>query len=193
MKITRDSILPLEEYARLRQSLRAEVMEHKRSRTLALGENIILFFEDDVTMRYQIQEMLRVERIFEEEGIQEELETYSALVPTGKNLKATMMIQYADPLERAEALARLIGIEDKLYMQVGTNDKIYAIADEDIDRENADKTSSVHFLRFEFSDVDREMLQAESSLFSGVEHQEYRCPVTQVSNTLKNALLSDFE
>ena len=149
-KLTRDDLMTLEEYAKQRPAFRAKVLDHKKPRKISLGEHATLYFEDRLTMQYQIQEMLRVERIFEEEGIMEELNAYNPLIPDGHNLKATFMIEYPDANERKQALEKMIGIEDKVWVRVDDFDKVYAIADEDIERENAEKTSSVHFLRFEF-------------------------------------------
>ena len=150
--ITRDSIWSLERYARERPTFRAKVIEHKKSRKVFVGEHVLLEFEDELTVRYQIQEMLRVERTFEERGILDEMEAYNPLIPDGRNFKATMMIEYADEGERAVALAGMRGIEDRTWVQVAGHDRVYAIADEDIDRENDEKTSSVHFLRFELAE-----------------------------------------
>ena len=148
-KIARESLLSLEAYSRQRKEFRARVMAHKRDRTVHLGAHVTLIFEDELTLRYQIQEMLRIERTFEEQGIQDELDVYNPLVPDGRNLKATMMIEYADEKERKQALSKLKGIEHRVWVQVEGRTRIYAIADEDLDRENEEKTSSVHFLRFE--------------------------------------------
>src|SRR5688572_23892846 len=148
-RITRDSLMTLEAYSKVRSEFRANVMAHKKARTVNLGEHVTLLFEDEMTMRYQIQEMLRAERIFEEEGIQDELDAYNPLIPDGSNWKATMLIEYEDVSERQAALARMKGIEDKVWVQVEGAPRVYAIADEDLERENESKTSSVHFLRFE--------------------------------------------
>ncbi|MEK7768623.1 MAG: DUF3501 family protein, partial [Pseudomonadota bacterium] len=150
-QITRDSLMTLEAYAKARQEFRARAMAHKKHRKVWLGENVTLIFEDELTIRYQIQEMLRVEKIFEEEGILDELRTYGVLVPDGSNWKATMMIEYADPVERAARLAQLIDIEDTVWVRVQDHAAVYAIADEDLERETEEKTSSVHFLRFELA------------------------------------------
>jgi len=150
-QIARDSLLSLEAYARQRQDFRAKAMAHKKNRTVHLGENITLIFEDELTVRYQIQEMLRIERTFEEEGIRDELDAYNPLVPDGSNFKATMMVEFPDVEERRVWLSRLIGIEDRVWVQVEGQPRVYAIADEDLDRENDEKTSSVHFLRFELA------------------------------------------
>ena len=147
-RITRESLMTLEAYAKARKDFRAKVIAHKKARTVHLGEHVTVVFEDELTMRYQIQEMLRIEKIFEEEGIQAELDAYNPLVPDGTNLKATMLIEYEDVEERRRALGRLKGIEDRVYVEVEGFPKVYAIADEDLERENDEKTSSVHFLRF---------------------------------------------
>ena len=151
-KIARDSLLSLEAYARQRKEFRAKVMAHKRDRTVHLGAHVTLIFEDELTIRYQIQEMLRIERTFEEQGIQDELDAYNPLIPDGRNFKATMMIEYADADERKHALSKLKGVEDRVWVQVEGCARVYAIADEDLERENDEKTSAVHFLRFELDD-----------------------------------------
>src|SRR5258708_39233032 len=148
-RIARDSLLTLEAYAKQRNDFRARVLAHKQPRSIHLGEHLTLLFEDELTIRYQIQEMLRIEKIFEEAGIQDEIDAYGPLIPDGQNLKATMMIEYEDVDERRAALGRLKGVEDRTWMRVGEGERVVAIADEDLERENADKTSSVHFLRFE--------------------------------------------
>ncbi len=190
-KIQRDSLMTLEAYARARKDFRAKVMAHKRDRKVALGDHITLIFEDELTIRYQVQEMLRVERIFEEEGIQGELDAYNPLIPDGRNLKATMMIEYPDVEERKRALARLKGIEDRVWIQVEGCPKVYAIADEDLDRENADKTSSVHFLRFELTEEMAKALKYGVGLAVGVDHREYRAEVPAVSLNVRNSLARD--
>jgi len=168
--ITRESLMTLEAYAKVRKEFRANVMAHKKHRTVHLGEHITLLFEDEMTMRYQIQEMLRAERIFEEDGIQAELDAYNPLVPNGSNWKATMLIEYTDVEQRRQALARLIGVEDKVWVRVEGCPRVYAVADEDMERENADKTSSVHFLRFELDDHAKRLLRSGASLSMGVAH-----------------------
>jgi Protein of unknown function (DUF3501) len=172
-RIERPSLMPLETYARERPQFRAKVMAHKKDRTLRLGEHVTLIFEDELTVRYQVQEMLRAERIFEEEGIQEELDAYNPLVPDGRNLKATMMLEYPDPRERSESLRRLIGIEDKVWIQVEGCERILSIADEDLERGNDEKTSSVHFLRFELTEGSAEALKKGAGLAVGIEHPNY--------------------
>ena len=190
--ISRDSLLSLEAYAKSRKDFRARVIAHKRNRTLALGGFVTLIFEDELTVRYQIQEMLRIEKTFEEEGIQDELDAYNPLVPDGTNLKATMMIEYDDPVVRKRELARLIGIEDRTYLQVDGYDKVYAIADEDLERDNEEKTSSVHFLRFEFTPAMIDGLKKGAALAVGIDHANYPVRVDEVAPNVQAALVRDF-
>jgi hypothetical protein len=190
--ISRDSLLSLEAYARSRKDFRAKVIAHKKNRSLSLGGHVTLIFEDELTIRYQIQEMLRIEKTFEEEGIQDELDAYNPLVPDGANLKATMMIEYDDAVVRRRELAKLIGIEDKVYVQVDGFDKVYAIADEDLERENEEKTSSVHFLRFEFGAPMIAGLKGGAALAVGIDHANYRCRVDEVAPNVQAALVRDF-
>jgi len=190
--ISRDSLLSLEAYAKSRKDFRAKVIAHKKNRTLSLGGHITLIFEDELTVRYQIQEMLRIEKTFEEGGIQDELDAYNPLVPDGTNLKATMMIEYDDPVVRKRELARLIGIEDKTYLQVDGFGKVYAIADEDLERENEEKTSSVHFLRFEFTSAMIDGLKKGAALAVGIDHPNYPVRVDEVAPNVQTALVRDF-
>jgi hypothetical protein len=190
-KIERDSLMTLETYARTRKEFRAKVMAHKRDRKVALGDHVTLIFEDEMTIRYQVQEMLRVERIFEEAGIQDELDAYNPLIPDGRNFKATMMIEYPDVTERKRALARLKGIEDRVWVQVEGCPKVYAIADEDLERETEEKTSSVHFLRFELNDEMAKALKYGVGLAVGVDHPEYRAEVPAVPLNIRNSLAGD--
>jgi len=190
--ISRDSLLSLEAYAKSRKDFRAKVIAHKKNRTLNLGGHVTLIFEDELTIRYQIQEMLRIEKTFEEEGIQDELDAYNPLVPDGTNLKATMMIEYDDPDVRKRELARLIGIEDRVYVQVDEFDKVYAIADEDLERENEEKTSSVHFLRFEFTAAMIAGLKKGAALAVGIDHPNYAVRVDEVAPNVQTALVGDF-
>src|SRR5437879_3683126 len=171
--IDRASLMTLETYARERPQFRAKVIAHKKHRTVHLGEHVTLVFEDELTIRYQVQEMLRIERIFEEEGIREELAAYNPLVPDGRNLKATMMIEYPDPDERAKRLAELIGIEDKVWLRAAGHERVWAIADEDLDRENGQKTSAVHFLRFELAEATAQALKKGAGLTVGIDHPRY--------------------
>jgi hypothetical protein len=175
--IERDSLLSLEAYARQRNQFRARVMEHKKLRTVHLGGNLTLQFEDELTIRYQVQEMLRIERIFEEEGIQHELDAYNPLIPDGGNWKATMMIEYPDAEERRRMLGVLKGIERRVWVQVGSLARVYAVADEDLERETEEKTSSVHFLRFELEPAMREALARAAAVSIGVDHPQYAAKV----------------
>jgi hypothetical protein len=172
-----ESLLPLEAYARERNAFRARVIEHKKHRTVRLGEHLTLLFEDELTVRYQVQEMLRIERIFEEQGIQHELDVYNPLVPDGTNLKATMLIEYPDAEERKRQLAGLKGIERRVWIEVQGCERVYAIADEDLERENEEKTSSVHFLRFELGAAVREALRRGARVTVGVDHPRYQASV----------------
>jgi len=190
-KIARESLMTLEAYARARPEFRRKVLEHKKHRTLALGQHVTLIFEDELTIRYQIQEMLRIEKIFEEEGILHELESYSPLIPDGSNLKATMMIEYEDTAERRSALSRLIGIEDRVWIQVEGSARVYAIADEDLERENETKTSSVHFLRFELNPDMCAALKYGVSLSAGIDHAAYTCEISPLPATQRQALVAD--
>ena len=189
-RITRESLMTLEAYAKVRKDFRTNVMAHKKARTVHLGEHLTLLFEDEMTMRYQIQEMLRAERIFEESGIQDELDAYNPLIPDGANWKATMLIEYDDVAERQAALARLKGIEDRVWVQAGDAPRVFAIADEDLDRENEVKTSSVHFLRFELDAASRQALRAGAPLAMGVDHPAYRV-AEQIGPVARDALLRD--
>src|SRR6476661_9004933 len=168
--ITRDSLLTLEAYAKQRRAIRAEAIVHRRLRTVALGEHISVQFEDEATIRRQIQEMLHIEKIFDEAGIQGEIDAYAALVPDGSNWKATMLIEYPDVHERRRELGRLIGIEDRMFVEVEGQPRVYAVADEDLDRETDEKTSSVHFLRFEFPPAAREAVRAGAGVKLGCDH-----------------------
>ena len=190
-RITPESLMTLEAYAKARKEFRARVIAHKKARTVHLGEHLTLQFEDELTMRYQIQEMLRIERIFEEEGIRGEIEAYGPLVPDGANLKATMMIEYEDVDERKRALARLKGIEVRVWIRVDGFQKVLAIADEDLERETEEKTSSVHFLRFELTDEMARALKQGAGLAIGVDHPEYRAEVATVPPAIRSSLTGD--
>jgi hypothetical protein len=192
-KISPDSLMTLEAYAKARKDFRARVIAHKKNRTLQLGEHVTLIFEDELTIRYQVQEMLRVERIFEEEGIQEELDAYNPLIPDGRNFKATMMIEYEDVNERRAALARLKGIEDRVWVRVEGCAPVYAIADEDLERETEEKTSSVHFLRFELTGEMVEALKYGVGLAVGVDHPHYTAKIDPVPADVRSALLADLD
>lgn len=189
--ITRDSLMTLEAYAKARQEFRSKVMAHKKNRVVSLGDNITLIFEDELTVRYQIQEMLRVEKTFEEAGIMDELAAYNPLVPDGSNWKATMMIEYPDPAHRAEMLKQLKGVEGKVYVQVQDCDKVYAIADEDLERENEEKTSSVHFLRFELSSEMTQSVKHGAAISVGVEHQAYTAQTGPLPHSIRDSLAAD--
>ena len=189
--LTRESLMTLEAYAKARPEFRKKVMAHKKARTVALGEHVTLLFEDELTVRYQVQEMLRIEKIFEEDGIRHELQTYTPLIPDGRNFKATMLIEYTDADERKRELARLIGIEDKVWVQVEGSPKVYAIADEDMERENEQKTSSVHFLRFELTEDMAAALKYGVSLSMGVDHPNYTVSVSPVGKETRDALSAD--
>ena len=189
-RIESGSLMSLESYARERAQFRAKVMAHKKNRTVHLGEHVTLLFEDELTMRYQVQEMLHAERIFEEAGIRDELDTYNPLVPDGRNLKATMMIEYPEPEERRKKLEELIGIEDKVWVRVEDHERVWAIADEDLERENEQKTSSVHFLRFELSEGMAKALKKGASLTIGVDHPGYTASVDAVP-AVRDSLVRD--
>jgi hypothetical protein len=189
--LARDDLYSLEEYSRIRPEFRRRVMEHKRHRRVPLGPHATLYFEDRLTMQYQIQEMLRAERIFESEGIEEELQAYNPLIPDGTNLKATFMIEYEDVEERRRALAKLLGVENRIWMRVGGLDPVTAIADEDLERSTADKTSSVHFLRFEFSADMIAALKDGASLSVGCDHPELAESVSPVSPEVRDSLVAD--
>ena len=188
--ISRDSLLSLEAYARERNTFRARVMEHKKRRTVHLGGHLTLLFEDELTIRYQVQEMLRIERIFEEDGIQHELDAYNPLVPDGSNWKATLLIEYPDAEERKRMLGRLKGIERRVWVQVQGAERVGAIADEDLERENEEKTSSVHFLRFELTREMGERLRAGAAISVGVDHPEYRASA-ELPPDVRSALAAD--
>jgi Protein of unknown function (DUF3501) len=189
-RIDRASLMTLETYARERPQFRAKVIAHKKDRTVHLGEHVTLVFEDELTIRYQVQEMLRIERIFEEEGIQEELAAYNPLVPDGRNLKATMMIEYPDPDERGRQLSELIGIEDRVSIQVDAHEPVWAVADEDLERENEEKTSAVHFLRFELDEAMVRALKKGAGLAIGVDHPRYTAEV-KAPPAVREALVKD--
>jgi hypothetical protein len=192
-KIARDSLMTLEAYAKARNDFRARVLEHKRARTIHLGDNVTLIFEDELTLRYQVQEMLRIEKTFEEAGIQDELDAYNPLVPDGTNFKATMLIEYEDVDERKAALSSLRDIENRVWVQVAGADKVFAIADEDLPRENDVKTSAVHFLRFELSPAMIDAMKQGAALGVGVDHPEYRAAIPAVGKATREALRADLD
>jgi hypothetical protein len=191
-EITRDDLMSLEQYAEQRDQFRQQVLAHKKHRQVALGPNATLYFEDRLTLLYQIQEMLRIEKVFEADGINEELEAYNPLIPTGRNFKATFMIEYADATVRAAQLEKMVNIEDLVWMQIGEHDRIWSIADEDLERSNDTKTSAVHFLRFEISDDMAQDLKAGADLQIGVQHAVYTYDVLVEGDT-RASLLADLD
>lgn len=191
MTISRESLLTLEAYAKVRNETRTRVIEHKKHRCAQLGNHLTFLFEDETTIRYQIQEMLHIEKIFDEAGIDAELEAYLPLVPDGGNFKATMQIEYENETERRAALGRLIGIEDRVFIQVGEEAPVYAIADEDLERENSEKTSAVHFLRFELTDSMKKNLRAGAALMLGCDHPGYPVALCRLGDSLVRSLLED--
>lgn len=191
-KLTPADLMTLERYARERQDFRTRVIAHKKTRKVAVGPNTTWLFEDRLTIQYQVQEILRTEKIFEPEGIEEELEAYNPLIPDGRNWKVTLLIEYPDPTTRPAQLARLKGIEDRCYVQVADFARVHAIADEDLERENEEKTSSVHFLRFEFSDAMVAALRAGAALSIGIDHPNYTHAVESLPAAARAALLADF-
>jgi len=192
-KLTRDTLYSLEKYAEVRDDFRAEVMAHKRDRRLALGTNATLYFEDRMTMQYQVQEMLRIERIFEPEGISEELGAYNPLIPDGNNWKATFMVEFPDVAERKTMLQKLVGIEDRVWLQIGESGKIRPVADQDLERDREDKTSAVHFLAFELSPEQIRALKSDAPLAAGIDHPEYRVEVRPVPDNVRRSLLNDLD
>jgi len=192
-KLTREGLLSLEAYSAERGQFREEVMAHKRNRHLALGANATLYFEDRLTMQYQVQEMLRIERIFEAAAIEEELAVYNPLIPDGANWKATFMIEYTEVDQRNTMLRRLIDIENKVWMQVDGLDKIWPIADEDMERTDADKTSAVHFMRFELSAEQVAALKGGAELSAGIDHENYQAKVRPVAANIRQLLLEDLD
>jgi hypothetical protein len=189
--ITRDSLMPLEAYARARPDFRERVLAHKKLRTVHLGEHVTLLFEDALTLRYQIQEMLRIEKVFEEAGIQDELDAYNPLVPDGTNFKATMLIEYEDADARIAALALLVGIERRVWIEVEGCARVYAIADEDLPRATDAKTSAVHFLRFELQPEMASALKRGASLAIGVDHPAYDVSMPAITPEARKALVAD--
>jgi hypothetical protein len=191
MIISRESLMSLETYAKTRVEFRKQVMEHKKNRSVFLGNHVTLLFEDEITLRYQVQEMLRIEKIFEEEGIQSELDAYNPLCPDGSNFKATMLIEYGNVAERKAALAKLIGIEDRLFIQVEGQSRVYAIADEDLERETSEKTSAVHFVRFELTPEMKSALKSGAQMMVGCDHPNYPVHLEELPQETLSALLKD--
>ncbi len=192
-KLTRDDLHTLEKYAEIRPEMRNKVMQHKKSRNLPIGPNVTLYFEDPLTIQYQIQEMLRAEKIFDAEGIQEELDAYNPLIPSGNNWKGTMMIEFVDVNERIEALKNLIGIDRKTWIQVEGFDKVYAISNEDLDRETEDKTSAVHFMRFELTDEMKKAAKEGAPINVGIDHENYNYSVSPLPENYREALVADLD
>ena len=192
-KLQASDLMSLEEYHEVRPEFRERVLAHKQNRQVAVGPNATLYFEDQLTVQYQVQEMLRIEKIFESEAINEELEAYVPLIPDGSNLKATFMVEFPDPEERRRELMRLIGIEGKVYLQVSGFDRIYAIADEDLERETEEKTSAVHFVRFELALIMRKALKDGAELRIGIDHPNYRHFLDPVSAVVRNSLVVDLD
>jgi TusA-related sulfurtransferase len=190
-RISRDSLMTLEAYAKARHEFRARVLAHKKPRTVHLGEHVTVLFEDELTVRYQIQEMLRIEKTFDEDAIQEELDVYNPLIPDGANLKATLLIEYEDSDERKRALAKLQDIEHRVYVQVEGHERVHAIADEDLDRSTDEKTSAVHFLRFELTKDMITALKQGAALTVGVDHPNYKAAVPAVTPETRAALTGD--
>ena len=190
-KLAPDNLMTLEAYAKARPDLRAQVIAHKKIRTVCLGDHLTLIFEDELTMRYQVQEMLRAEKIFEEAGIQEEIDAYNPLIPDGSNLKATLMIEYTDENERRLMLTRLKGVENKIWISAQGLDKVHAIADEDLARENEEKTSAVHFLRFELDRAAIAAIKAGGGIGIGVDHPEYTAEMSVLPDAVRVSLARD--
>jgi hypothetical protein len=189
--LTPENLMSLEQYAAMRSAFRAEVMAHKRDRTVPIGPHATLYFEDRLTMQYQVQEMLRIERIFEREGIEEELAAYNPLIPDGSNWKATFMLEYGDVEERRDALARMVGIESRIWVRVTGFDRVYAIADEDLERATEDKTSSVHFLRFELSPATVAAVKQGAPIAMGIDHEAYTHTVAAVPENVRRSLAGE--
>jgi hypothetical protein len=190
-KLTRADLMSLEQYSVERNAFRSKVLDHKRNRRVDLGTNAALYFEDRLTMQYQVQEMLRIEKIFEAEGIEEELDAYNPLIPDGSNWKATFMVEFPDIDERRAMLKQLIGIEDKVYMQVEGHDRVYAIADEDLERADEEKTSAVHFLRFELDGGMIDALRSGAALAAGIDHPNYMVEISPLADNIRESLIGD--
>jgi len=190
-KLTREDLYSLEQYAEMRDDYRNKIMAHKKDRRLELGENVLMMFEDRLIMQYQVQEMLKAEKIFEAAGIEEELDAYNPLIPDGTNWKATMLIQYPDVEERQYKLTQLIGIENTIWMQVEGFDKVYAIADEDLERDTEEKTSAVHFMRYELDDEMIAALKTGAAISAGVEHKNYHAVADPIAANIRDSLAGD--
>ena len=192
-KLTRDDLYSLEHYSDIRDEFRNQILAHKRNRRVELGTNAALYFEDRLTMQYQVQEMLRIERIFEAAGINDELEAYNPLIPDGSNWKATFMVEFPEVEERRAMLGQLIGIEVKVYVQVEGFDRVYAIADEDLERSDEKKTSAVHFMRFELSAQETDALKSGASLVAGIDHENYRVEISPLAENIRQSLIGDLD
>jgi hypothetical protein len=188
--LTAENLYSLEQYARIRPEFRARVIEHKKTRRLALGDHAALYFEDRLTMQYQVQEMLRLERMFEPDRIQDELDVYNPLIPDGSNWKATFMVEYSDVDERRDALARLIGVEDRVWLQVQGHDRVYPIANEDLERSTPDKTASVHFMRFELTPAMCAAAKGGAAILAGIDHPAYRVEL-QLPDNVRASIVAD--
>jgi DNA primase large subunit len=192
-KLSRDDLFSLEQYAEARPEFRQKVLEHKKNRRLDLGTNAALYFEDRLTMQYQVQEMLRIEKIFEADGINEELEAYNPLIPDGTNWKATFMVEFPDIAERKAMLKQLVGIEDRIYVHVADFDRVFAIADEDLERADDEKTSAVHFLRFELPPEQIAALKSGAALIAGIDHENYHVEISPVPANVRASLVNDLD
>ena len=192
-KLTREDLYSLERYAEMRNGFRARVMDHKKTRRLPLGPHANLYFEDRLTIQYQVQEMLRIEKIFERADIEEELAAYNPLIPDGSNWKATFMLEYDDRGERAEMLAKLVGIEDCVWMRVGAGPVIVPICDEDLERQTETKTSSVHFMRFELAPEDITALTQGAEISAGISHRDYTCQLAPIPADIRRSLANDID
>lgn len=190
-KLTRNDLMSLEQYSAARKDFRAKVLDHKRRRTVAIGPHATWCFEDQLTVQYQVQEMLRIERIFEAEGIQEELDAYNPLIPDGTNWKVTFLIEYPDPEERKRRLTELKGVEDRCWVQVADFERVWAIADEDLERENEEKTSAVHFMRFELTGPMCEAVKNGASISVGIDHENYRHSLEPLAQPVRDSLAKD--
>ena len=190
-KLQKSDLLSLEEYNSTRDDLRKKVLAIKKKRKIQIGNNVTLLFENTDTIRYQIQEMLRIEKIFEANGIEEELATYNPLIPDGTNLKATMMIEFPDETIRKERLSQLVAIEKRMWLQVGENERTFAEADEDLERSTEEKTSAVHFLRFELTDLMVKDLKSGVTLFAGIEHPNYNIRTQEIPTVTSSTLAED--
>ncbi|MEJ2114490.1 MAG: DUF3501 family protein [Gammaproteobacteria bacterium] len=192
-KLTKQDLHSLEDYSAMREEFRAQIIQHKKDRVLQVGPNVTMHFEDRLVMQYQIQEMLRAEKIFESEGIQEELDAYNPMIPDGSNWKVTFMIEFPNPEERAVQLTKLLGIEDLTYVQVSNFEKVHPISDEDMPRETKEKTSSVHFMRFELSQEMVSALKKGAALSVGIDHPEYQHSIEALSDSMRDSLIADLD